>query len=244
LHALTVVLLVVAAALYAAGTVALWRKAGVGRGITPGNVILFGLSLGILAAGLLTPLHHMAERALWAHMVQHELLVVAAAPLIVLGRPLEAFAWALPAGLVRLPGLLSSLLLAWALHALALWIWHMPVPFTAALHSEALHFAQHASFFATAVLFWWAVLRPGRAKLGALVALFTTMLHTGALGALMALAPAAWYAGYALEDQQMAGLVMWIPGGAAYLLAALALAARWLAPDGPNGAYVLKDYAR
>jgi cytochrome c2 len=92
--------------------------------------------------------------------------------------------------------------------------------FGAAAASEGLHFVQHASFFLTATLFWWTVLRREARALAGLAALFTTMLHTGALGALMALAKTPWYAGYALEDQQLAGLVMWVPAGLAYPLAA------------------------
>jgi putative membrane protein len=100
-----------------------------------------------------------------------------------------------------------------------------------------VHALQHASFLGTALLFWWSVL--GREAPGlALASLFTTMLHTGALGALLALSSSPWYAPYIgataaygltpLEDQQLGGLVMWIPAGFAYLGAGLALAARLL----------------
>jgi putative membrane protein len=231
-HALTLSLLAATCLLYGAGIVALWRRAGLARGIRTGCVLSFFCGCGVLAAALLSPLHHAAERLLWAHMVQHELLMARAAPLIVLGRPLEALVWALPARwrpAVRLPSFLSSVVFAWALHAAAVWLWHLPIAFHAAMLREALHMLQHASFLATALLFWWVVLKPGLAKLAALAALFTTMLHTGALGALMALSPASWYTGYELADQQLAGLVMWVPGGIAYLVAALALSGRWLA---------------
>src|SRR5437870_5236938 len=77
---------------------------------------------------------------------------------------------------------------------------------------EGVHVAQHASFLATALLFWWSVLARGRPAAHAMASLFTTMLHTGALGALLTLSPAAWYAAYRttttafglepLEDQQ------------------------------------------
>jgi cytochrome c oxidase assembly factor CtaG len=187
-------------------------------------------------------------------MVQHELLMLAAAPLLVLGRPLAAWAWALPAGARRaLPAslhrhwlaagwsALTAPLAAWALHAAALWLWHVPRWFEAALHHAPLHALQHASFLATALLFWWAVLGPEarsrRAGL-AIVLLFTTMLHTGALGALLALAPTPWYAHYAeaavrfgadaLQDQQLGGLIMWIPGSVAYLAVALHIVAQLL----------------
>jgi cytochrome c oxidase assembly factor CtaG len=125
-------------------------------------------------------------------------------------------------------------------HALAVWIWHLPPLFVAALSNPALHVLQHACFFASALAFWWAVF--GRAARTpdavSLACLFTTMLHTSALGALLTFAPSAWYAngGVAppfglsvLEDQQLGGLLMWVPGGLAYLVAGLSIVGGWLA---------------
>ena len=130
---------------------------------------------------------------------------------------------------------------SWLLPAVALWAWHVPRLFEGALASSTMHGWQHTSFLASALLFWWAVLgdgaeRPHRG--GAMLYLFTTMLHTGALGALLTWSAVPWYPAYAgsvglygydlLEDQQLGGLIMWIPGALAYLFAGLALAARWL----------------
>jgi putative membrane protein len=137
---------------------------------------------------------------------------------------------------------LTDPLAAWSLHALALWAWHVPALFDAALHSEAVHIAQHVSFLLTALFFWWAVLGHdprGRYGPGHSVGyLFTTMLHTAALGALLSLAPTPWYPGYLapaaalgvdpVEDQQLGGLVMWVPAGFAYVIAALAVLGRML----------------
>ena len=225
MHALAIALLAGTMALYLAGLRRTWARAGVGRGITRGNVACF--VLGWLAAGaaLLSPLHHAAERLLWAHMVQHELLMVVAAPLLVLGRPMEAFCRVVP---WRIPGFLSDPLFAWALHAAAVWAWHSPLLFAAAVADPWLHLAQHASFFLPAAVFWWTVLAPGARPLPALLSLLGTMMHTGALGALMAFSRGPWYAGYGLEDQQLAGLVMWVPAGLAYPLAALAVVSRSL----------------
>ena len=218
MHALTIALLAAALGFYLLGVKKLWLKAGARRAIGLREVTYFTSGWLTVALALLSPLHHYAERLLWAHMVQHELLMVVAAPLLVLGRPVEAWSWVLP---LRLPRLLSDPLFAWALHALALWLWHAPAPFDAAAESEALHLAQHASFFLTAAMFWWTVLAPRPQPLSALLSLLATMIHTGVLGALLTFAPAPWYAGYALEDQQLAGLVMWVPAGFAYPLAAL-----------------------
>jgi putative membrane protein len=218
MHALTWTLLALGTVAYTVGVRRLWRRAGFGRGLGVVHVASFGLAMSILLVALLSPLHHLAEERLWAHMVQHELLMVIAAPLLVAARPLVALR-------LPLPKWLSDPLVAWIAHAAAIWLWHVPGIFEAAAHHEALHFAQHASFLVSALMFWWTVFaRPG----AGVASLFTTMLHTGALGALMALSNRSWYAGYALEDQQLAGLVMWVPAGAAYPLAALLLLGRAL----------------
>lgn len=103
------------------------------------------------------------------------------------------------------------------------------------------HTAQHVSFLVSALLFWWALIRVhgARRQYGAAVLyLFATMLHTSLLGALLTFSNVTWYPAYAetteawglspLEDQQLAGLVMWAPPGFVYLRAALALFAFWL----------------
>jgi putative membrane protein len=247
--------LAISAALYALGLVRLWRSAGAGRGIGRIEVGCFTAGWAALAVALVSPIDPLGNRLFAAHMVQHELLVVVAAPLMVLGRPLGTWAWALAPTWRRILGrglrhplwrlpwqAISAPLAAWWLHAAALWLWHAPVLFDAALRDDAVHAWQHASFLTSGLLFWWSVLGPAtRAAHGkAMASLFTTLLHTGALGALLALSPRVWYAGYtetttslgiaALYDQQLGGLLMWVPGGLTYLAAALFLAARWMGP--------------
>jgi putative membrane protein len=250
-------LLLTAAILYVIGVRSLWRKAGSGRGIRYADVIRFALGWMALAVALVSPIDELADRSFALHMVQHELLMIIAAPLLVLGRPLEAFAWALPSrgmrrlakgariALVRKSWLLVTAPLgAWALHAAALWIWHVPILFKAALTSLPLHVLQHLCFFGSALGFWWAAFG-GRERVpdgSSVASLFTTMLHTSALGALLTFAPTAWYsldveAAFgltALEDQQLGGLVMWVPGGFAYMIAGLVIVGRWLSLPTPT----------
>jgi putative membrane protein len=238
---------------YALGIARLWRQAGRGRGVSAARAASFVVGWGFLVVALVSPLDPLGGQLFSAHMLQHELLMVVVAPLMVLGKPLAVWAWALPMGWRRGIGaglhhpawrrpwlVLSAPLPAWLLHAAALWLWHVPAWFEAALASNAVHTWQHLSFLFSALLFWWSAL--GQAKRDAqgtaLVYLFTTMLHSGALGALLALSPTVWYPSYlgttaalgwdALEDQQLGGLVMWAPAGLAYLAAGLALAAQWL----------------
>jgi putative membrane protein len=186
-------------------------------------------------------------------MAQHMLLVMVAAPLLVLGAPGLPLLLALPPGwrrrLLRLRGnavagggwrLLSRPPVAWALHVGGLWLWHLPGPYQAALASEPVHAAEHASFLGTALLFWWVVLSPQRraSSAASLLYLFAAALQGSALGALLVLAPAPLYPLQAvgsarlgvapLADQQLAGLVMWVPADLVYLGSAGWLFARWL----------------
>ena len=207
----------------------------------------------MLAIALLSPLHPLGEVLFSAHMVQHEVLMLAAAPLLVLSRPLVTFLWAMPfewrrnvgrwvkAGLVRSCWLfLTAPFAAWWIHAAAIWVWHAPFLFELTLRSELAHTAQHLSFFLSALIFWWALFfAQGRRAYGAAVFyVFTTAVHTSILGALLTFAPHIWYPAYAkttqawgltpLEDQQSGGLIMWVPASLVYLVAGLALFAAWL----------------
>ena len=237
-------LLAASAGFYAAGVTKLWRKAGVGRGIRRVEVAHFTVGWLVLAATLTPSVDALAERSFAVHMVQHELLMVAAAPLFVLARPLQAFAWALPAGarsaLAFVPRgawrALTAPVCAWSVHALALWLWHIPALFRAALADPSLHVLQHTCFFVSAFAFWWAVFGRRAPDATGLACVFTTMLHASALAVLLTFAPAPWYLHdttilfglTALEDQQLGGLVMWVPGAFAYVVAGLAIVAGWL----------------
>jgi cytochrome c oxidase assembly factor CtaG/cytochrome c2 len=205
-----------------------------------------------LAVALISPLHPLGEALISGHMAQHELIMVLAAPLLVLGRPLVVTLWGLPAGWRRTLGgwlgalrplwrALSRIEVAWLLHALAIAGWHLPGLYQRTVESAFVHGLQHTSFLVTALLFWWSVL-PGAALRGrhgeAIMALFGTMVYTGGLGALLTLGSVRWYPAYGdaaplwgltpLEDQQLAGLIMWVPGGISYLLATAWLVIDWL----------------
>ena len=224
------------------------------RGIRPWEAVAFATGWFVLALALVSPLHEESERLFAAHMIQHELLMVVGAPLVVLGRPVVAMLWALPprarrwCGRVARRGAwrgawrhLTEPWHAWLLHGAAIWLWHAPRLFQATLTSDAVHAAQHASFVGSALLFWWTLIharRRGMSDATAVLYLFTTAVHTGALGALLTFSRTLWYPAYAsagggwgltpLEDQQLAGLIMWIPAAVSYMIAALALLARAL----------------
>lgn len=240
--------------LYLMGMLRLWRKANNSKSVLKHQLLFFWLGWLTLVIALVSPLDPLGVHLFSAHMVQHELMMIVAAPLLVMSRPFGVWLWALPPGwresvstACRKPAIalswnfLTNSLAAWTLHALILWIWHAPAFFDTALVDNDIHTLQHTSFLVTALFFWWTVLRDGATKSGcgiAIVYLFTTMMHTGALGALLTFSATPWYSGYVytstalgwepLVDQQLGGLIMWIPGGLVYMGAALMLGARWL----------------
>ncbi len=256
--------LLVAGGWYWLGVRRLWRGAGVGHGVSRTSARLYAAGLLVLAAALLSPLDALAEDLFSAHMIQHLLLITVAAPLLVLGRPLVAALWALPsrwrAGLGRWwgtrPGARTALAIlgipgvAWTMHALALALWHVPSLYDAALRRDALHAVEHVSFVVTACVFWWMVLPgTGRTRLGygsAILSVTAMGAAMGIYGAVLTFGRSPWYSGHAprtgawgltpLADQQLAGLIMWIPAGVVYLGAALWCFAEWLRLEGRRAA--------
>jgi len=244
---LTLTVLAAAAAVYASGTVRLRRRSGVGRGLPPWRITCFAAGLLTLAAGLLTPLHALGDRLFAAHMLQHVILMIVGAPLLALGAGRVAGVWALPHRVRTSAGrfmLLTRPLtrpgMATTLQGLVLWVWHIPAVYGAALGTEGLHWLQHVTLLSSALLFWQAVLgrRGLRAPGAAIFCLFLTAMHSGMLGVLLTFASSPIYPGQSagahnfgltpVQDQQLAGLVMWVPGGVIYAVAALGLAATWI----------------
>ncbi len=233
-------------------TVGLYRLKG--RSIRTWEALCFAGGWLALIVALVSPVHAWGRVLFSAHMSQHEILMLVAAPLLVLGRPLIAFLWALPLNWSRSLGNIAKAswinrvwrtltipLVAWLLHAIALWTWHIPALFEATLYSDTIHTLQHLSFLLSALLFWWALIHGPQGAMGygaAVLYLFTTSVHSGALGALLTVAASVWYPSYGpltaswgltpLEDQQLGGLIMWIPASLVYVIAGLALFAGWL----------------
>jgi putative membrane protein len=240
------------AALYARGYFVVRGRLGATLRRGPWRAACFALAIATLVLALLSPLDAWSDGSFSAHMVQHELLMLLAAPLLVLSRPLEPYFWCLPQGprgrtlaLIRRPvfartyRVLTAPGVALLVHGLVRWMWHIPSLYEACLRNEVLHGIQHASFFLTAVLFWWAVLQGAHGRYGygiAVVFVFATALHTGALGALITFASQPWYPEQTrvdlgldpLADQQLAGFIMWIVAGTWLAGLGLALFVAWL----------------
>jgi putative membrane protein len=248
--------LTVAALIYLWGMHNVWQRAGTGRGIHRWRYSSFAGALLALLAAFVSPLDALSDVLFSAHMVQHLLLILVAAPLLVTSEFPLAFLWCLSRPwaqrlaywwnrsqpLSRLWQTISHPISAWLLFALTIWIWHARTLYQAALENGVIHALEHLLFLVTAMVFWWVLLRPGGQKhlrYGmAIPYLFTTILHSGVLGALMTFTDQPWYPYYAafvspwgltpLQDQQLAGLIMWMPGGIVFTLMTIAYFAAWL----------------
>lgn len=178
----------------------------------------------VLAGWILTglafvsPLCNLSVALFSARVGQHMVLVLAAAPLVAAGGlagPLRTAPWS-----------------AVAMFAVALWSWHLPVPYEATFRSDLIYWVMHLSLFGAAVWLWAALFALPARALGTTLAIgVLTGLHMAALGALLTFAGRSWYAVHAvttapwgftaLEDQQFGGLIMWVPAG--LLVAVLAV---------------------
>jgi putative membrane protein len=244
--------LALALVVYAIGWARLARRSPPRR--LPALVTRLALSLAglVTLAIALVGLHELAHARFLPHMVQHLLIVTVGVPLLLLADPLPAVLWALPprvrrslaaqltrrAPTRRAWRALTRLPVAWTLYALALWLWHLPAAYDAALASGWLHDLEHVSFALAAVVFWWPVtspaprLAPTPSPVARVVYLVLAAFSSSALGVLLAASPAPLY-GYegagALEDQAWGGVVMWAVGGAIDMAAVLVLVARVVA---------------
>jgi putative membrane protein len=226
------------------------------RAVTKGSgssaaSFLIGVLLLLLA--LASPIDTLADSYLFsAHVVQHFLLALIIPPLWLLGtpRPLTESALRVPP-IRRVEQALAHPPVAWTLGVGAMIAWHLPPLFNAALANPALHIFQHLSFLITGVIFWWPVLAPVEeqrmAPLHSIAYLFSACVCCSLLGALLTFIPPGAYpaylnpddrlgilrlvrTGWGLDpktDQQLGGLLMWVPGCFVYLSGILATAARW-----------------
>ncbi|HEY3933955.1 MAG TPA: cytochrome c oxidase assembly protein [Gemmatimonadales bacterium] len=251
---------------YGEGVRRLWRAAGTGRGIAWWRAGSFAAGAAILIATLSAPFDALADARFSVHMAEHLLMVAVIPPLVLLGSPEVAFAWTFRAvrwQRDRLPvavrtGWLwaTTPLVAWLAHTATLWLWHQPQWYQAALENAAVHAVEHLSLLGTAFLLWRCAIRPrGGRRAGAGIAvllMLATAMQSGALGALLASSTRVWYPAQeltlghaaALADQQLAGLLMWIPGGLLYALAGCVFFYTWIgarprvAPMGTTSAEV------
>lgn len=253
-----VALLLASTAGYLAGA---WRLRFAGRNTVLGRWRVGSFVAGtlVLAVALLSPLDALADRYFSAHMTQHLALMLVAPPLLVASQPAAAWMWCLgpmrrralarwwargahPRRLLRV---LLHPAVVWLAASAALWFWHMPRPYGWALANEGLHTFEHTCFFLTSLAFWYLLFSPrGRASLGyggAIVFGATLGMQNGFLGAILTFAAQPFYVAHAghpgilalsaLEDQQLAGLIMWVPASIVHLALLGVLCLQWMRDD-------------
>jgi cytochrome c oxidase assembly factor CtaG len=225
-----------------------------------GQLMAFLGGPAAVAVALESPLHALGAQLLQAHLILHGLLLMVAPPLIWLGAPLLPMLHGLPRRLWRtsvVPLAASPLLarscrwlvyptVAWALFVGNTWAWHIPVLYGYALASEAWHYAQHASFFATALVFWWPVVQPWPSRppvppWAIVCYLILADLQNTVLSAWLVFSARLVYAAYdgvprlwqisAIDDQATAGAIMWVPGSIAFLLPVAWIVGQALSPQ-------------
>jgi len=251
-----VLVLVTLASVYASGWWRL-REAGYGRLARTWGLILYLSGLAVVGVALLSPIAELAHVLLSAHMIQHLLLMMFGAPLLLLGNPLPISLWGLPRRARRAVGRLLTrnaplrrvlwaatlMPVAWLLFVVNLWLWHLPAAYQAALRDHLIHDVEHLAFFGTALLFWWPIIEPAprlheRIPRGfAILYLIAATGQNTLLSALIALPERVLYPYYgasspsfglsALDDQAMAGGIMWTMGHM-YLIPILLVLAKML----------------
>jgi cytochrome c oxidase assembly factor CtaG len=218
-----------------------------------------GLASIVLA--LASPLDALSARMLLAHMTQHLLLMTVAPPLLWMGAPVaplllglprpvrHAFARALAMSpMRRLSQVLANPVVSWVAFVVAFWAWHVPVLYDLALRSDTWHHIEHACFFVTAVLFWRPVFLPWPARTtwprwAMIPYLALADIQNSVLAAILTFSDRVIYPAYGvlppmwglsrLEDQAIAGVIMWMPGSLAFLLPVLWLVATTLTAPPP-----------
>lgn len=227
-----------------------WPRAGTARASA------FAAGIGLLVVALVSPLDRWADALFSAHMAQHLIVMMVAPPLLVLGRPAVVSLWALPrrprravaarwrrgTALGRIAGAVRNPLFAWAAASLALWFWHLPRPYAAAFDEAWIHVAEHLSFFFSAIAFWRVVVGDAQSRRLSLAAtmlfVLTFAMQNGMLAAILTFAPKVLYAPHReaptwaaltpLEDQQLAGILMWLVTGLIDLGVVAALFLAWM----------------
>jgi len=218
----------------------------------PLRTVAYLAGLGSILLALISPVEAYEGQLFSVHMVQHMLLELVAAPLILLGAPatlaLRAASPSVRRGLLailhsRAVAVVSFPLLTWLLFAAVNWGWHFSTLYDQALENDALHYLQHATFLVAALLFWWPVIGadPSRWRLPhpvRLFYLFLAMPQNSFLGVALMSAPQVLYPHYltnlrdwgpaALADQNMGGVLMWVFGDVVFLLAMGGVVAAWV----------------
>ena len=250
----------VAAALYARGFRPLARRMPDRFGAARQVAFMGGLATLLIAAS--APLDELSRALLQAHMTQHLLLMLVAPPLLWMGAPVAPALLGLPRPLRRgvaralgspavrhLARALAHPALGWTAFVVAFWAWHAPALYDLALRSDFWHHVEHACFFAAALFFWRPVILawPARSpwpRWAMIPYLVLAEFQNTTLAAILTFSDRVIYPAYgsvprlwgigALEDQSIAGAIMWVPGSLAFLLPVLWLVVTQISAPKPR----------
>ncbi|HET6390031.1 cytochrome c oxidase assembly protein [Hyphomicrobium sp.] len=230
---------------YALGVLRIRRSAGANRVVSASQTLAFSLALSLFVVILSPPVDRVTDALFSAHMVQHLVLMLFIPPLLVWSRPFLVGLWALPAAQRKA---ISSSRCLHVLRAMGAWLmrpvvvaalflgafafWHLPRPYAWSLQNEWVHAAEHLSFLLTAIMFWSLVIEPsGRRQMDhntSLIYVAVVAVLSGLPGALMLLSPIPLFRAHGdaplswgltpLTDQQIAGVIMWVPAGIFFLV--------------------------
>lgn len=220
---------------------------------TPRRTVAFLAGVTVTLVATAGPIPGWSEHLLWVHMVQHLLLTVVAAPLVALGAPVSTLRFGLSptsrstvAGWSRTTrrwrrgiGDPPPLIVATVVHIVLTWVWHAPWLYDLAVRNTVVHALEHIAFLGSAVWVWVEIVatarRNRRAQVLATIACFALIVTGGVLGALLTFASRSVYEVYtgaggltALEDQQLAGALMWVPPSFVYAIVALRRFTSWM----------------
>ncbi|GAC1362470.1 MAG: cytochrome c oxidase assembly protein [Ktedonobacteraceae bacterium] len=240
---ITGTIVIIALYLYAVGP--LREKYYPGERLETGRAVAFLLGVYFIFLALVSPIDELGDYYLFsAHMVQHLFLTIVGPPLMVAGLP----GWLLQPllkrrSLLRIGRFFTYPGVAFVLFNANFWLWHAPPLYDATLYDPTLHLLEHVSYIVTGVLYWWPVFSPlseGWPRLsmgGQLLYIFLGGMPTVLLGAGLTFtaplyepyihAPRIWGLSPA-TDQQLGGLIMWVPANIAYIIVASVLFLRWM----------------
>jgi cytochrome c oxidase assembly factor CtaG len=234
--------LIVGFYLYALGP--LRRKYRLAESVNKGQVLSFLLGASIMFLALVSPLDELGDSYLFsAHMVQHLMLTIVGPPLLLLGAP----GWLVDPLLrspvvLRIARVLTFPAVAFFIFNFDFWLWHAPPLYNATLENQGIHILEHLTFMVFGLMYWWPVFSPSRLlpRLsigGQVLYLFLSGMPTVALGAGLTFSPPL-YAPYLAApriwglspttDQQLGGLIMWVPGNIIYIVIVSILFIRWM----------------
>ena len=225
------------------------RRRGLGPPATPGQILSFCTALIVLLVSLNGPVHDLSDYYLFSvHMVQHLVLTLVFPPLLLGGIP----GWLLRPFVTRrsvypVARALTRPWVAALLFSASIAVWHLPPFYDLMMRNHGVHIVTHLMFMVTATLMWWPVMSPVKelprlSPLPAILYLFLVCIPMQVVGALITFADQVLYPWYAaaprtwglnpLDDQQLGGLLMWIPGNLWIFGAIGVLFFKWSKEDG------------